>query len=44
MLHGTYKGEVDGEYLVHVRRMCAGFGGEKLKQGDGRPVGRLKCR
>jgi hypothetical protein len=44
MLHGAYKGEIDGECVVHMRRMRARFGGEKLKKRDERPVGRLRCR
>jgi len=30
-------------HVVHMRRICPGFGGEKLKKGDERPVGRLRC-
>jgi hypothetical protein len=30
-------------HVVHMG-MHAGFGGEKLKKGDERPVGRLSCR
>jgi hypothetical protein len=31
-------------HVVHMRRMSAEFGGEKLKKGDERPVGRLRRR
>jgi hypothetical protein len=31
-------------HVVLMRKMHAGFGGEKLKKGDERPVGRLRCK
>jgi hypothetical protein len=31
-------------HIVHMRRICAGFGREKLKKGDERPVGILRSR